>query len=126
MISALSAFLTAVTLLAAAWALVKVARDKPLDLDARSDRVLLGVLGVAEAALLIQAVAGFVLLAITERDVSSLTFGGYLLGLPLILPIAAWWALGDRTRAGAGVLIVGLLTVPAMILRMHQVWAGHA
>jgi hypothetical protein len=122
MVTQLSAVLTTLTLLAALWALLKVVLDRPLLLERREDQVLLGSVALVELLLLAQAVVGFVLLATTDREVAGVTFGAYLVGLPLILPIAVWWALGDRSRAGAGVLIVGLVTVPAMILRMHQIW----
>jgi hypothetical protein len=35
------------------------------------------------------------------------------------------WAVGERSRWGASVLAVGCLSVPVMILRLAQIWAGH-
>jgi hypothetical protein len=44
----------------------------------------------------------------------------------VIVPVAALWALAERSRWGPGVLVIGCLAVPVMILRLGQVWHGHA
>ncbi|MCW4353194.1 hypothetical protein ONR57_07770 [Hoyosella sp. YIM 151337] len=124
MITPLSIAITVLTLGAALWALVKLIADRPVDLSRLAGKMLLGVLGVAEALTIVQTFAGFMLLVTDDREVSTLTFVLYLIGVPLIIPIATWWALGDRSRAGAGVLAVGLVAVPVMVLRMHELWSA--
>jgi hypothetical protein len=44
----------------------------------------------------------------------------------LILPLAGFWALAERTRWGPAVMVIGCLTVPVLIIRLGQVWNGHA
>lgn len=85
---------------------------------------LVGAIGVLEIALIVQCVIGFVQLSGTDRDVSGFTFGGYLVGLVLLPPIAILWALAERSRSGTAVLVVLALVVPVLILRLEQVWAG--
>lgn len=113
-------------LLAALWALIKLIRNKPLLLAHKSDRVFFRYLVGIELLVIAQAVVGFVALATTDRDVNALTFGAYLIGLALLLPIGVWWSLGDRSRGGTGVLIVVTLTLAAMVLRLTQIWDGYA
>jgi len=83
-------------------------------------------LAVLEVALLVQAVLGCVALAGTDRDVSAATFLGYLLAVPLALPIGAFWSLAERSRAGTAVLLVALLTVLAVEVRLWSVWGAGA
>ncbi|SDD70659.1 hypothetical protein [Auraticoccus monumenti] len=123
MVLGLSLALTALCLAATVWAVVKILRRTPLRLDAPADRVLLGLLALVELGLLAQAVTGFVLVG-SNPGVPLLSFAVYLVGVLLILPAGVFWALVDRTRAGAGVLVVACLTVPAIILRTHQVWGS--
>ncbi|MBA0125606.1 hypothetical protein H0B56_08660 [Haloechinothrix sp. YIM 98757] len=105
-------------LIAAGWTLIGLLRDRG------PDRILLGALALIEVGLLAQAVLGIAGLAGAEREVASVTFVGYLLGILLVLPIAAAWALAERSRWGNAVLLVGCLAIPVMIVRLQQVWDG--
>jgi hypothetical protein len=115
-IDALATGLIIAALLVAAWCLGLVIRDRAVN------DLTLGLLALLELALLTQAVLGIVNLVTTDRAVSGVTFAGYLIGSLLILPLAAFWALAERTRWGTAVLIVGCLVIPVMIVRMNQVW----
>jgi hypothetical protein len=114
----LLAAITITALLAAAWALLLLVADRRLGL------ALFGLLAVLEFALLVQAVAGVVQLLGTDRAVERLSFVGYLVGSLLILPIATVVALAERSRWAGGVLLVRCLTIPVMVLRLQQIWAG--
>lgn len=122
MIGVLATGLVVAALVAAAWALVLLVLGQKV--QRRVLLPLLGYLALVEVALVVQAVTGLVNLARTDREVAGLTFGGYLLGSLLILPVGALVALAERSRWAAGVLLVACLTVPVMIVRMNQVWAG--
>ena len=89
---------------------------------------LVGGLALLELALLVQLVAGIVLLAGDgAAGVSGVTFVGYLVGSLLVLPAGLAWALGEPTRAGTAVLIVAVAVVAFLELRLDQVWsAGRA
>ena len=51
---------------------------------------------------------------------TTLFFSG--IGTLLFLPAAAWWALGEPSRAGtAGLIVVGLV-LPVLVLRLEQIW----
>jgi hypothetical protein len=103
----------------AVWALVLLMLSRPV-----GKRYLLGALALIELGLLGQAVVGIVELATTHRHVSGVTFVGYLVASLLILPVAVWWSLNERSRWGVGVLLIGCLVIPVMIVRMNQVWSG--
>ncbi|MGH3386119.1 MAG: hypothetical protein ACRDO1_16200 [Nocardioidaceae bacterium] len=106
------------SLLLAAWSLLLVVLGRPLD------NPLFYGLSVLEVALLVQVVAGIVMLAGSSRDVDGAAFVGYLLTAVLILPLAVIWAVAEKSRWGTGVLVAGCLTVAVMVVRMQQIWAG--
>lgn len=124
MIDVLPTVLTVLALAGAAWSVLLIALKKPLLPLAGLTWGLVGLVALLELGLLVQAVAGLVQLM--DRDIDRLSFVGYLLGPAVIMPVATWWAAGERSRWSAGVLLVGCLSVPVMIVRLGQVWAGHA
>jgi hypothetical protein len=112
----LATALTLAALVCAAWSLALVV------LNRTPGTAMLGVLALLELGLLAQAVIGVVKLAGTDRQVSGITFVGYLVASLLIVPAAVFWSLAERTRWGTTVLLVGCLVVPVVIVRMDQVW----
>jgi len=116
--------LSGASLSGAVWTLVLVVANRPLLLGARMTRVFLGALGILEAGLLVQAVLSTVLAFTTAQRLDAFSLTGYALTLPLILPIALVWGLNDRSRWGAGVVLIGLVTVPVMIARMNVIWSA--
>jgi hypothetical protein len=90
-----------------------------------NDPLALG-LAVVEVALLVQLVAGIVLLTRSDGDVSGVTFVGYLVGVLLVLPAGLLWSLGEKSRSGTAVLLVALLVVAFLEVRLGQIWAAGA
>lgn len=85
------------------------------------DPLLIGA-AVLELGLLVQAVIGFVALAMTDRDVDGVVFSGYLLTSVLVIPLGAFWAVGEKSRWGTGVLLVAAATTAILVVRLEQVW----
>ena len=112
--------LTVLSLLVAALALVYVVRDRA------ADRVLVGAIGVLWLGTLVQLVVGVVKLPGADEDVNGVVFVLYLLGLVATPPVAAWWARGEPSRAGSGVVVVAGLLVPFLLLRLDTLWGGGA
>ena len=109
--------LGAIAVVVAVWLLVLIALDRlPGDL-------LYGVLGLLEIGLVVELVIGLVRVFGDHGDVNVAAYVGYLVGALLILPIAFLWSVGERTRSGTGVLLVGVITVPVLFLRLHDLWA---
>jgi hypothetical protein len=81
-----------------------------------------GALGLIEVGTVIQLVMGLLMVFGDHHDVNVAAYVGYLIGAPLILPVAVLWSLGERTRSGTGVLLVGVVVVPALSLRLHDLW----
>jgi hypothetical protein len=125
MIDVLPTVLTVLALAGAAYAGLLIALNKALLPLTKLSWGLVWGLAVLEVGLLVQAVIGIAALLGTERDVERLSFVGYLLGPVVILPVAVVWAAAERTRWSAGVLVVACLSVPVMIVRLGQIWAGH-
>jgi hypothetical protein len=121
----LSSTLIFVALGAALWSLVLMIVNVPVLPRRWFGLGLLGVLALLELGLLGQAVLGFVRMFTADRELDELTYGGYLVGSLAVLPLAALWALAERSRWGPGVLLVGCLTVPVLIVRLGQIWEAH-
>lgn len=119
MVHPLDTILLVASLVCAVWSLALLMLTRPV-----GKRWLLGALLLIEVGLLVQAVLGAVALATTHRHVSGVTFVGYLIASLLILPAAGWWSLTEKSRWGVGVLLVGCLVIPVIIVRMNQVWSG--
>jgi hypothetical protein len=125
MIEVLANALIAVALVAALWSLVLAVANRPITLATKPTLGLAGVVVLLEVGLLAQLVAGVVNAVGTERDLDTATFVGYLVGAVVVLPLGAFWSLAERSRWGAGVLAVACLSVPVMVVRLNQLWAGH-
>ncbi|SDJ49148.1 hypothetical protein SAMN04488074_102197 [Lentzea albidocapillata subsp. violacea] len=125
MIDVLPTVLTVLSLVGAAWSALLIALNRPLLPLTKLSWTLVGGLAVLELGLLVQAVAGIASLLGTDRDIERWSFAGYLLGPVVILPVAVLWSAAERTRWSAGVLVVACLSVPVMIVRLGQIWAGH-
>ncbi|MDJ0394592.1 hypothetical protein QMK17_14800 [Rhodococcus sp. G-MC3] len=126
MIGAVTGLLYVMSLVVGVWVLVKLVVGSPVLLKNRADRALFWTVSATEALVLVQAVVGFVMMFSSDREIHRLTFGAYLIGLLLLLPIGTWWSLGDRSRGGTAVLLVAVVTLAAMVLRLSQIWAGYA
>lgn len=111
---------TAIALAVAALALTYVIRNR------RADRVLLGAIALLWLGTLVQLVYGIVQLPEADDDVHDVVFVLYLLGLAAVPPAAAWWARGEPSRAGSGVVVVAGLLVPVLLIRLNTLWGGGA
>jgi hypothetical protein len=118
-IGPLATALLIASLIGAVWSAVLLALSRPV-----GKRILLGALGLIEVGLLVQCVVGIVAFATQHRHVSGVTFIGYLVVSLVILPAAVWWSVTDRSRWGVGVLLIGCLVIPVMIVRMNQIWSS--
>lgn len=93
-------------------------------LDRRPNDYLYAALGVVEVGLVVQLVVGLAMLSGGHGGVNVAAYVGYLVGSLLILPAAFLWSVGERTRAGTGVLVVAVFVVPVLFLRLHQLWSA--
>lgn len=94
--------------------------------DRATEDAMFVLLGVTELALLGQLVGGCVALGTTEREVEGTLFVSYLVGVALVLPIAAFWSLAERNRAGTAVVLLAVATVAALEVRLDAIWTGAA
>ena len=108
--------LSVVCLVAVLWLVVLIVLDRlPND-------YLYAVLALLEVGLVAQLVIGLVMVSGDHGGVNVAAYVGYLVGALLILPVGFVWSLGERTRAGTGVLLVAVLVVPVLFLRLHDLW----
>ncbi len=110
--------LTALAAVIALWLVVLIVRGRePADW-------VYGALALLELGLLAQLVIGLVQLGGEHAGVNVAAYVGYLVGSLVILPVAFAWSVGERSRAGTGVLLVGVVVIPVLFLRLHQLWSG--
>ncbi len=102
----------------AVWLVVLIVRDR------LPDDYLFGAVALLEVGLLAQLVVGLVQVFGDTGGVNVAAYVGYLVGLVLVLPIAFVWSMGERTRSGTAVLLVGVIVVPVLFLRLHQLWSA--
>jgi lipopolysaccharide export LptBFGC system permease protein LptF len=111
--------LSVLCLLVAVLLVVLIVRDR------RPGRVTYAVLALLEVGLVAELVLGLVRVFGDHEGVSVAPYVGYLVGALVILPLAAGWAWAERTRSGTGVLLVGVLVLPVLFVRLHDLWATH-
>ena len=110
--------LTVIAAVVAVWLVVLVA------LDRRPNDWLYAALALLELGLVAQLVIGSVRLGGDHAGVNVAAYVGYLVGSMIILPVAFVWSVGERTRAGTGVLLVAVVVLPVLFLRLHQLWSA--
>lgn len=79
---------------------------------------------VLELALLVLLVGGSVELTRTDRDVDGVLFISYLVTMVVIPPAAVLWGIAEKSRWGTGVVVIALVTVAALMGRLHGIWEG--
>jgi hypothetical protein len=110
--------LTALVVVLAVWLVVLIAIGR------QPNDWLYGALAVLEVGLVVQLVIGLVMLGGEHEGVNVAAYLGYLIGSLVILPVAFLWSLGERSRAGTGVLLVAVIVIPVLFLRLHQLWSA--
>ncbi len=109
--------LGAICVVVACWLVVLIVLDRlPGDL-------LYGVLAVVEIGLVVQLVIGLMRVFGDHGDLNVAAYVGYLVGSLLVLPVAFLWSVGERTRSGTAVLLVGVIAVAFLFLRLQQLWS---
>ncbi|WP_265444839.1 hypothetical protein [Flexivirga meconopsidis] len=79
----------------------------------------------AELAVIAQLVVGIARIGDSPAHMSQGLFIAYLAGLVLVLPVAGFWGIAERTtRWGTGVVLVGALGLLVMVGRLLQLWNG--
>jgi hypothetical protein len=110
--------LTALAAVLAVWLVVLIARGlQPGDW-------LYAGLGLLEVGLVAQLVVGLVRLGGEHAGVNVAAYVGYLVGSLVIVPAGFLWSVGERSRAGTGVLLVAVVVIPVLFLRLHQLWSA--
>jgi hypothetical protein len=110
--------LTALVVVVALWLVVLIARDR------QPDDWVYGTLALLELGLVAQLVIGLVRLGGDHEGVNVAAYVGYLVGSLVILPAGFVWSVGERSRAGTGVLLVAVAVIPVLFLRIHQLWSA--
>lgn len=76
-----------------------------------------------ELAVLAQSIVATVFLISGSRPAELATTIGYLIGIAVLVPLAVFWALMDRSRFSGLVMSVAGAAVAAMTLRLLVLWS---
>lgn len=106
------------SLLYAAWALVAVV----LGQNPREPFVIGAA--VIELLVLVQAVVAIVLMIAGDGPTETALFVSYLLFAAILLPVGLFWALAEKSRWGTAVLVFTALVLPALVVRLQDIWDG--
>lgn len=106
------------SLLYAAWALYAVIRNQV----PREPHVI-GA-GAVEVLVLLLIVASIVASIGSDGPSDTVTYVGYLIVMPFIIPLGLFWALAEKSRWGTAVLVVAALVNPVLVVRLQQIWDG--
>jgi hypothetical protein len=112
----LSGIVIVLSLVLAAWSLIDALRDR-----APGPGHLLAM-GIVELSLIVLLVAAAVAAAGGERPASTVTFLGYVVTIICLPPLGALLARLEPTRWGSVIIVVVCLTIPVLVLRLHQTW----
>jgi hypothetical protein len=85
----------------------------------------LGLLGILEVALIALTIACIVAWVGGTAPAQPVVFVLYLLFCLAIPPAMVWWARGEPSRWGGGVVAAAGVVLAVMILRVIQVWTGN-
>ena len=91
-------------------------------LNRRMGLVLLVALGVLEILLLVEVGIVVAKLAEGPRPSSLPTLVGYLIAIPIVPVIAAFWGAMERSRWGPAVIAVAGLVAAVLMVRLHEIW----
>lgn len=117
MIAWLSYVVIGIAVVAAAWGVVSAVRGRPPG-NAQFYWSFL-----AELAVIVQSVVGFVAIARGHGPAETATSIGYLAGIVVLMPVAVWWGIGDRSRYSGLVMTIAGVAVAVMTLRLLDLWS---
>jgi hypothetical protein len=83
---------------------------------------LLAALGVLEILLLVLIGLVVARLAGGGRPASLPTLIGYLIAMPIVLVVAAFWGAMERSRWGPAVYAAAGLVAAVLMVRLHEIW----
>jgi hypothetical protein len=91
-------------------------------LNRRMSVPLLVAVGVLEVLLLAEVGIIVAKLASGQRPAGLATLIGYLIAMPIVPVVAAFWGLVERSRWGPAVIAVAGLVAAVLMVRLHQIW----
>ena len=107
------------SLVLAAWSLLTALLNRPTGLTHLVAAVLIEAGVLALAAVALAALAG------GDRPTEVATFLGYLITTVCLLPTGVVLARMEPTRWGSAILCGAALVLPALVVRLQQVWEAH-
>lgn len=78
-------------------------------------------LELALVALLLGSIARVVS---TDHPMQGVLFFSYWAVTIVVAPAAVLWGIAEKSRWGTGVVVVGMLTIAALLVRLVQIWQG--
>lgn len=118
MITGFAVAVAACSLAIAVWSFILVVKNRT-----PSGYLLIGLAAV-EGLLVVQLLIAIAAMIIVGAPVHLATFIAYLVASVLTLPLGTMWALAERSRSSTAILGIAGITVPVLVLRLHEVWGA--
>ncbi len=103
-------------LVLAGYALLLTIRNRRMGMS------LLVAVGVLEILMLVEVGIVAARLAGGGHPAQLATLIGYLIAIPIVPVVAAFWGLLERSRWGPAVIAVAGLVAAVLMVRLHQIW----
>lgn len=116
MIAWLSYVVIGIAVVAALWGVLSAARNRPPG-NAQFYWSFL-----TELAVITQSVVGFVAIGRGHGPAETATSIGYLAGIVVLMPVAIWWGISDRSRYSGLVMTIAGVAIAVMSLRLLELW----
>lgn len=118
MIAWLSYLTVGVAVVTLIWGVVAAIMDRP------PGNLQIYWAALTELAVLVQTIAGFVAIGGGHGPAEQATAIGYLLGIVVLMPVAIFWSLTERTRFSSLVMALAGAAAAVMSIRLLQLWGG--
>lgn len=116
MVGWLSYLVIGIATIAAVWGVIAAVRRRP------PGNLQFYWSFLTELAVIAQSVVGFVAIGRGAGPAETATGIGYLIGIVVLMPVAIWWAVVDRSRYSGLVMTVAGVAIAVMSLRLLQIW----
>lgn len=117
MIDWLSYLVAAIGAVTALWGVIAAIANRP------PQNLQIYWAAVTELAVLVQTVVGFIAIGNGHGPSEPSTAIGYLIGIVVLMPVAIFWSLSERTRFSSLVMAIAGVAVAVMSIRLLQIWS---
>lgn len=92
----------------------------------RFSNPLFYALALLEVVLIAITIGAVVAYGQREHEIEGLLLFSYLATVLVVAPAAVFWGITEKSRWGTATVTLAMITVAALLLRIHGIWEGPA